>query len=275
MTNPMRHDEVRELLAAQAIDLLAPDERSSVLQHIATCPECSEELEAFRATAAALALAAPDRAFDARRCNGVRSRLIARTAADREARARLAAGQLPDREPRSLRLGAAADAEPRPDRWRVSFMLLAASLAALLVIGGGLLLQSRRQLAAERERNERQERLVAGLTGPNVRIVELAATPQGRGRARMFWNQATNGWTLIADDLAPPPAGRTYQLWLITQGDRKIGAGVFAPSPSGSAIVTATYALAPDSLGAVAVTEEPAGGVPSPTGDVVLLGRTE
>ncbi|HEU5186776.1 MAG TPA: zf-HC2 domain-containing protein, partial [Gemmatimonadaceae bacterium] len=75
MSNPMRHDEVRELLAAQAIDLLAPDERSSVLEHIAACPECSEELEAFRATAAALALAAPDRSFDARRCNGVRSRL--------------------------------------------------------------------------------------------------------------------------------------------------------------------------------------------------------
>jgi hypothetical protein len=36
--------------------------------------------------------------------------------------------------------------------------------------------------------------------------------------------------------------------------------------------VTATHALAADSLAAVAVTDEPAGGAAAPSGEIVLLG---
>jgi hypothetical protein len=50
----------------------------------------------------------------------------------------------------------------------------------------------------------------------------------------------------------------------------KISAGTFTPLPDGSAQVQATYSLARDSLRAIAVTEEPAGGVPQPTGAFVL-----
>ena len=87
--------------------------------------------------------------------------------------------------------------------------------------------------------------------------------------AWMFWDHATNRWTLVARDLAPPSPGKTYQLWLVTPR-AKISAGTFNPKPDGSAEVQATYALAPDSLRAIAVTEEPAGGVPQPTGPFVI-----
>ena len=264
------HDEIRDLLATYAMDLLGPEERASVLTHVAQCRACAEEIESLRSTVGELALAAPDRSFDARRCNGVRSRLLARTAADREARARLAAGQLPEREPRMLR--PAAMSRQSASRWRSAFMLLAAGVAGLILIGGAQLLQSRDELAQARETESQQRRLVAGLMGPDVKVIELAATERRPGRARMFWNPTLDSWTLIAYELPMPTAGRAYQLWLITPSDRKISAGVFTPSREGNAVATATYALAADSLAAIAVTEEPAGGVPAPTGEIVLLG---
>lgn len=105
-------------------------------------------------------------------------------------------------------------------------------------------------------------------------MIELAATERRPGSARMFWNPALDAWTFLAYDLAVPPQGRAYQVWLITPDDRKISAGVFTPSAEGNAVSTATFALAADSLAAVAVTEEPAGGATAPSGDIVLLGAT-
>lgn len=265
------HDEIRDLLAAYAMDLLGPEERASVLAHAAQCGTCTEEIESLRSTVGDLALAAPDRSFDARRCNGVRSRLLARTAADRDARARLAAGKLPEREPRMIRQAEIAPL-PTASRWRLAFMLLAAGVAGAILIGGAQLLRSRDELAQARETESQQRRLIAGLMGPGVRVIELAAAEGRPGRARMFWDQRLGAWTFIAYELPVPPAGRAYQLWLITPGDRKVSAGVFTPSRDGNAVATATYPLGADSLAAVAVTEERAGGVAAPTGEIVLLG---
>jgi anti-sigma-K factor RskA len=45
------------------------------------------------------------------------------------------------------------------------------------------------------------------------------------------------------------------------------------PDQSGSAVVSAQYPLASDALQMIAVTEEPAGGVPQPTGEVLIAGQ--
>ncbi|MFL5578095.1 MAG: anti-sigma factor domain-containing protein, partial [Gemmatimonadaceae bacterium] len=137
-----------------------------------------------------------------------------------------------------------------------------------------------RELDAVRTQVAERDRLLAQLTGPGVRVLELKAggtapVPAPRlASARMFWDRSTGSWTMFVHDLAPPPAGRTYQLWLVTPR-AKIPAGTFTPSPAGDAIVHATYALDPAALRAVAVTEEPEGGVPQPTGRVVIVGAAE
>jgi anti-sigma-K factor RskA len=90
--------------------------------------------------------------------------------------------------------------------------------------------------------------------------------------ALMFRDRASNTWSLYARKLPPLAAGRTYELWLITSTGKKIPAGTFLPSPTGTAHVETTYALDHAALAAVAVTEEPAGGVETPTGPIVIAG---
>jgi hypothetical protein len=116
-----------------------------------------------------------------------------------------------------------------------------------------------------------RDAFVASLTGPKVTVVGLTAGATKSPRALMFWDKATNKWTFIAHNLAQLNPGRTYQLWLVTAG-QKISAGTFSVTPGGDALVQATYPLDANALKAVAVTEEPAGGVPQPTGAMVVVG---
>jgi anti-sigma-K factor RskA len=107
------------------------------------------------------------------------------------------------------------------------------------------------------------------LTGEQVSVVRLTSAAPSAPWAWMFWNHATNRWTFVAHNLQAAPPGKTYQLWLVT-AKAKISAGTFNPNADGSAELQATYPLARDSLRAIAVTEEPAGGVPQPTGQFVI-----
>jgi anti-sigma-K factor RskA len=77
---------------------------------------------------------------------------------------------------------------------------------------------------------------------------------------------------LSASKLPPPPAGKTYQVWVLTSDPAPLSAGLIEPDASGT--VEAVFATPPDipQPVAVAVTLEPAGGVPSPTGAKYLVG---
>jgi anti-sigma-K factor RskA len=114
-----------------------------------------------------------------------------------------------------------------------------------------------------------KEALVAAMAGPDVKIVPLS---RGRERmGRMFWNRASNDWTMVVYTMRPPKPGRTYQVWLVTK-NAKISAGTFKPDSTGHAFMQAKYALDRNALRSVAVTEEPMGGMPSPTGPIVVSG---
>jgi len=51
-----------------------------------------------------------------------------------------------------------------------------------------------------------------------------------------------------------------------------ISAGTFNTDAQGRAVVQATYALAEADLAAIAITEEPEGGSPQPTGTILVAG---
>jgi anti-sigma-K factor RskA len=267
MTQPLTHDEVWADLGAYALDSLTPDERAAIDAHLATCASCREELRAMSMATAGLATSVPSRPMDKVRSASMKHRLVERARADRT-------GVTPIRT-------AAIPARPSRLPWWIA---AAASIAFAVAmyqrvdvarerdsIRTALSAESLRVRALQDTLATRERTLLA-MAGPNVKVVELVANNR-RPNARMFWAQATNTWTMFAHDLPAPPSGRTYQLWLITRDGQRISAGTFAPDPSGNAVVSAQYPLAANALQAIAVTEEPAGGVPQPTGEVVIAGQ--
>ncbi len=128
-----------------------------------------------------------------------------------------------------------------------------------------------RMVATQRTATGAQAAL-AILTAPDVARVDLAGqqpvSPGASGRA--FWSRS-RGMVFNASNLPPLPPGRTYQLWVVT-AQAPISAGLLTPDVQGS--VSEVFNTPPDIPQpiAMAVTVEPAGGVPAPTGDRYLVG---
>ncbi len=109
------------------------------------------------------------------------------------------------------------------------------------------------------------------LTAPDMTRVELAGQPAApRATARAFWSRS-RGLLFTASNLPPLPAGRIYQLWVVT-APAPVSAGLMNPDANGavSAIFTSPANVARPT--AMAVTIEPDGGVPAPTGAMYLVG---
>lgn len=108
----------------------------------------------------------------------------------------------------------------------------------------------------------------------DLQLVTLtAALPKQKGSGQVFWDRQRNLWQVHISDLAPPPTGRTYQLWFITQKQLKIPAGTFTIDATGRGQFTLPLPASLADLQAVAVTDEPAGGTPQPTGTTHLVGN--
>jgi hypothetical protein len=209
---------------------------------------------------------------------GTRARLLTRAAVDAQARG-INPRPVTSVTPPTLSL-ARGRTVPVPVFTAVA-LALAASLIFVVKLRNDSTTDRMTFAAADRAATQRidslrtlvvaRDDLVASLTGAQVRVVGLNAGETKAPRALMFWDKSTDRWTFVAHNLAPLATGRTYQLWLVTASS-KISAGTFIVTPAGDAFVRATFALDRNALKAVAVTEEPAGGVPQPTGAMVIVG---
>jgi hypothetical protein len=260
-----------DLVAAHALGALDDDERTGLERHLATgCAVCEPELAAMTRVAEGIALSAP--AVEPR--EEVRRGVIERATAP-----------VPLRRP-----GAAAVRQRQP--WAI-----AASVAVLLLAGAmvwGVTLQQRLQreqhdrialaadlAAARAELNRTQTQLTRGqveraallrhlsvLGASRLRQVQLAALPPApTANARMFVDPASGQAIFSATGLPALPTNRTYQLWFIGAG-KPVSAGIFDVGSQGDGRVL--LQAAPPSNVVWAVTVEPAGGVPQPTGQMVL-----
>jgi len=78
------------------------------------------------------------------------------------------------------------------------------------------------------------------------------------------------GLGVYSGQIAPAPSGKSYQLWLVPSTGAPVDAGlVDANQQNGAVVVRLTPGLA---AMAFAVTLEPLGGRPQPTGPKVLVG---
>jgi hypothetical protein len=110
------------------------------------------------------------------------------------------------------------------------------------------------------------------MTAPATTIYPLRC-PTGHGPAagaRVYVYVSPDGrrWELAAHGLDPEPAGSDYQVWFLV-GEQPLSAGCFNVR-DGKPVITMALAPPAGATGA-AVSIEPRGGSPRPTGPVVLL----
>jgi hypothetical protein len=118
-----------------------------------------------------------------------------------------------------------------------------------------------------------KDSLIAALTGTHTRVIDLIGYNSVDPMARMFWDQKTQMFRMYASHVKQPASGKTYQVWLIARGVASpVSAGTFMPDSSGSAVMEMKHPMEPGTLRRVAVTEEPMGGMPTPTGPIRFTG---
>ena len=268
---PGTHDLWLESAALFAIDAIHGEERRAFEDHLRTCDECRAEIESLRSVNAAMAAAVPQ---------------IDPPFALRQQVLDAALGPAPRRSDSAssvagLELAAAGS----------SAYWLATAAALVMTVGIGAyayVLQGRltgvqSELAsvrtqAEASRSEAEtarsavdstRRLLDVLMAPDATRVALAGgkpAPDASGRAD--WSRS-RGLAVSTDNLPSVRPGRTYQVWLLTKG-APVSAGLLRPEQS-----TVVYTDLPAGVQpiGVALSEEPEGGVPAPTGEIYLVGQ--
>jgi anti-sigma-K factor RskA len=254
-----------ELLPAYALGALDADDLRELEEHLAGgCGECRRQLELWNrdleALAASVTPVVPSET--------TRARIL-----------RITSG-----------VAGAAPASRRLPWW---LSLAAAALLAVAVwgIAGQLRMQGdldrlkaeRNRLASQVERLDREvaqarheaqraSQALQVVAAPGVQSVTLAglgAAPRAAGRT--YVNPLRRDALFYAFDLPALPSDKTYELWYIA-GGKPVAAGTFAVDPQGIASVRVEHVPDVAGIQAWAVTIEPAGGVPQPTGAMVLKG---
>jgi hypothetical protein len=119
---------------------------------------------------------------------------------------------------------------------------------------------------------EQADLAVAILTASDMQPIAMSGKANATATtARAYWSP-TRGLLIVANDLPMPPPGRIYQVWVIG-GGKPISAGLLGDQGAGRGmlIVPPPSGVAPGTV-TVAVTDEPPGGLPAPSGDIRLAG---
>lgn len=138
-----------------------------------------------------------------------------------------------------------------------------------------LIEQQQAQITELQNDVERKEELLSILESREVDLVMMAgldASPNGYGK--VIWDSESKRALLQVSNLPAVPSDKDYQLWII-KDNKPVSAGVFAVNDpkKDSFFKIEQIASEEQSADAFAVTMEPKGGVPQPTGDMFLYGE--
>jgi anti-sigma-K factor RskA len=271
------HDDTRA--SAYVLGTLEPGERDEFAVHLTTCDACQEEVRSLQRVVTALAAAAPTRTPPAE----LRDRVLNSIPGGH-------VGRVPPDPPPAIVSQSRSSSWGDPRVWLPAAALLALSIGLSFYANTlrqriGVLearldvairdgAASRLAVANAEQTAMRAQRTMAVLADPDMAKIDLAGQKGApSARARAFWSR-NRGLVMAVNDLPALQSGRTYQVWVLpASGAAPISAGLLVPDGSGSATVMYDTASDIPAPGAVAVSEEPAGGVPAPTGQIYLVGK--
>ena len=282
--NESTHEPFDGLASLYALGALAERDRAAFEEHLDVCRTCADEILSLLPVSHGLARIVPQQDAPP----ALRDRVVPAVNA-------LPTTTVADDALRTAK-SPVAKAPPVRRKKGISSVLFGLAAAACLVAAGGLGWYAAQQVnlarvlrqnldAANLRANiagleattaqqiaEEARRRVAIFAAPDLRSIRLAsqpAAPDASGRA--FWSPS-RGVIFTAAGLPFLPAGRIYQVWLVHKAT-PVSAGLLRVNDAGR--VTATIEVPKEITEPVpmAVTLEPEGGVPSPTGAVYLIGR--
>jgi anti-sigma-K factor RskA len=264
----MSLDREGQALASYVLGALPPGERAALEAHIATCPDCAAEARSLQRVADALARSVPQRTPSPE----LRARVL-RIAGDA---ARAAQLPPPARAGRSaawtwLPLAATLAIAVGLGAYTQQLQRRIASLEARLDTALASAASAERATLEARRAVDETQSAMGVLAAPDLARIDLKGEAIAPGAsARALWSRQ-RGMVFTAANLPPAPAGRVYQVWVVT-AQAPVSAGLLQPDPNGRDL--RVFQTPPDIPApvAVAVTLEPEGGVPAPTGDRYLLG---
>jgi anti-sigma-K factor RskA len=238
----MDHESIEGLIPAYALGATDPDESQAVEAHLPGCAACRARLGQYHGLGDDLLYAVPPLSAPA----GLTERMQRRLAPVRREAVR----------------------GPWWAALRLRFLVPALGAAILLLVFTNVYWFGRVN-RLERQATE-QAAAFAGLT--NAPAVALRADASGSWAQGVVYAPAGDQMALLCVYGMPAlPADKTYQLWLIKDGQRENG-GLFRVSQDGFGLLAIRPARPLSEYSAVGITVEPAGGSPAPTSPRVLGG---
>jgi anti-sigma-K factor RskA len=262
------HDDLVVLAPAYVLGALEADERRAFESHLADCDKCASEIRSLRRVTVGLAQSVPQLTPRA----ALRTRVLQAVGAH-DARA-----QEPSVRPRwvltnwlayaaCVAVATAAVLYALNLRARVDNLEARLEAAQVRLAAADRAMVDARRVAFE---TQSAMAVFAAVDLVRVDLQGAPAAPQATGRA--LWSRQS-GMVFAASNLPPLPAGRIYQVWLVAAGP-PVSAGLVAPDETGRSV--GIFRTPVDVTGpvTVAVTIEPEGGVPAPTGAFYLTGKS-
>lgn len=137
--------------------------------------------------------------------------------------------------------------------------------------------QQQTQITELKNELQQKEEMLAILESREVDLVLMSGmevNPDGYGK--VIWDSEKQQALLQVSNLPAVPQDKDYQLWLI-KNNKPVSAGVFAVNDEGDNFFKIEKMAQADeqAANAFAITMEPKGGMPQPTGDMYLMGNMD
>ena len=256
----LAHQQFSDDLPLYALGSLDAASAAKLESHLGQCGTCNSELAELRGGAAVLALAATGPSAPARS----KARLMDAIAQEKSTVA----------EPERFFF------RVRRPWWYVApaFVSLVLALFAIMLWQENASLKDSVAAAREQQQRlqahlERVSKTISLLSSPDaahITLVSTGAKPQPQ--IKTIYEKKSGRLLLMATNLAPLPAGKTYELWLVPPQGAPIPAGLFHPDARGSVALSPSNVPAGSEAKAFAVTIEPESGSASPTMPILMMG---
>jgi anti-sigma-K factor RskA len=256
-------NDVHALASEYAVGSLPASESSEFESHLATCPDCREEVAEMRDVAVQLSESV---ATDPP--PSLRASVLAQIAQMPQNTRAPEPTSLPEPQPQPQLRDDAADnvvasnVIPLQRRSRATWMtgLVAAAALVAAVALGGWAIHSRNDA---RDATAMTQQITQLLTAPDVKTASGTFATSGSGT--VIVSSSEGRALLVAKDLPALPSGKVYEAWTLKK--HTAPAGTFATG--GTQTVLSLPSSAVDAS-AVAVTVEPAGGSQQPTSEPIF-----